>query len=129
MSDTLKDAYLLFSKKKYSDVIRILEPQVFRFRENFNFFYILGMSCLNQGDYGGAFSYLRRAGDIRENDLNTLLGLAVIYLKRGDTGNALRLWLDIIDVGWSYPIEPACYLCDAGIQSGQAYVADIAEMT
>ena len=98
MSDTLKDAYLLFSKKKYSDVIRILEPQVFRFRENFNFFYILGMSCLNQGDYGGAFSYLRRAVDIRENDINTLLGLAVIYLKRGDTGNALRLWLDIIDV-------------------------------
>ena len=98
MSDTLKDAYLLFNKKKYSDVIRILEAQVFRFRDNFNFFYLLGMSCLHQGDYGGAFSYLRRAVDLRENDINVLLGLAVVYLKRGDTGNALRLWLDIIDI-------------------------------
>ncbi|MDC7225879.1 MAG: tetratricopeptide repeat protein [Spirochaetales bacterium] len=98
MSDTLKDSYLLFNKKKYSDVIRILEPQVFRFRENFNFFYLLGMSCLHQGDYGGAFSYLRRAVDLRENDVNVLLGLAAVYLKRGDTGNALRLWLDIIDI-------------------------------
>ncbi|HAK47619.1 MAG TPA: hypothetical protein DCO79_17080, partial [Spirochaeta sp.] len=98
MSDTLKDSYLLFNKRKYSDVIRILEPQVFRFRENFNFFYLLGMSCLHQGDYGGAFSYLRRAVDIRENDVNVLLGLAAVYLKRGDTGNALRLWLDIIEI-------------------------------
>ena len=98
MSDTLKDAYLLFNKKRYSDVIRILEAQVFRFRDNFNFFYLLGMSCLHQGDYGGAFSYLRRAVDLRENDINVLLGLAAVYLKRGDTGNALRLWLDIIDL-------------------------------
>lgn len=98
MSDTLKDAYILFSKKKYSGVIQILEPQVFRFRENFNFFYLLGMSCLHQGDYGGSFSYLRRAVDLRENDINVLLGLAAVYLKRGDTGNALRLWLDIIEM-------------------------------
>jgi tetratricopeptide (TPR) repeat protein len=98
MADTLKDAYQLFSKRRYSDVIKILEPQVFRFRDNFNFYYILGMSCLNQGDYGGAFSYLRRAVDLREDDVNTLLGIAAVYLKRGDTGNAIRIWLDIVEL-------------------------------
>lgn len=98
MTDTLKDAYQFFGKHRYSDVIKILEPQVFRFRDNFNFYYILGMSCLYQGDYGGAFSYLKRAFDLKEDDVNTLLGIAAIYLKRGDTGNALRIWLDIIDL-------------------------------
>ncbi|MBI9108740.1 MAG: hypothetical protein JEZ04_18505 [Spirochaetales bacterium] len=98
MADTLKDAYQLFTKRRYSDVIKILEPQVFRFRDNFNFYYILGMSCLYQGDYGGSFSYLRRAVDLREDDVGTLLGIAAIYLKRGDTGNALRIWLDVIDL-------------------------------
>lgn len=98
MADTLKDAYLLFNKRKYSDVIKILEPQVFRFRDNFNFYYILGMSCLHQGDYGGAFSYLKRSFDLREDDINTLLGIAAVYLKRGDTGNALRIWLDVVEL-------------------------------
>ncbi len=98
MSDSLKDAYTSFTRKKYSDVIRILESQVFRFRDNYNFFYLLGMSCLHQGDFGGAFSYLRRAVDLRENDVNVLLGLAAVYLKRGDTGNALKIWLDIIEI-------------------------------
>ncbi len=98
MSDTIKDAYTLFIRKKYTDVINLLEPQVFRFRENFHFFYLLGMSCLFQGDYGGAFSYLRRAVDLRENDVKTLLGIAAVYLKRGDTGNALRIWLDVTEI-------------------------------
>ena len=98
MADTLRDAYQLFIKKKYSDVIRILEPQVFRFRGDFNFFHLLGMSCLHQGDYGGAFSYLRRAVDIRDDDVNTLLGIAAVYLKRGDSANAIRMWLDIIEM-------------------------------
>lgn len=98
MSDIIKDAYILFNKRKFSDVITLLEPQVFRFRENFNFFYLLGMSCLYQGDYGGSFSYLRRAVDLRENNVDTLLGIAAVYLKRGDTGNALRIWLDILEI-------------------------------
>ena len=98
MSDIIREAYLLFNKKKYSQVISLLEPQVFRFRENFNFFYMLGMSCLYQGDYGGSFSYLRRASDINENNVDTILGIAVIYLKRGDTGSALRLWLEVLEI-------------------------------
>ena len=98
MADTLRDAYQLFNKRRYPEVIRILESQVFRFRDDFNFYYILGMSCLYQGDFGGAFSYLRRAFDLKEDDVNTLLGIAAIYLKRGDTGNALRIWLDVTEM-------------------------------
>ena len=104
MADSLRDAYQLYTRRKFSDVIRILEPQVFKYRGDFNFFHILGMSCLNQGDYGGAFSYLRRAVDLREDDISTLLGISAVYLKRGDSGNAIKLWLDIIelDPGNSY---------------------------
>ncbi len=98
MAENFKNALILYNKQKFSDVIRILEPQVFRFRDNFEFYHLLGMSCLFTGDYGGAYSYLRRAITINEDDIVSLLGIAAVYLKRGDTGNALRIWLDVVEL-------------------------------
>ena len=84
-------AQKLYRTKKYSHVIRFLEPQVFRYRENFKFYHLLGMSCLRTGDFGGAFSYLRRGIDLNHGDIETLLGLAVIHLKRRETAEAIRI--------------------------------------
>jgi tetratricopeptide (TPR) repeat protein len=93
----LKQAQILFRKKKFSEVIRYLEPQVFMYRENFSFFYLLGISCLYTKDYGGAHTYLNRAVQLKPEDENTILGLAAIYLRRGKTEEALKLWLEILD--------------------------------
>jgi tetratricopeptide (TPR) repeat protein len=93
----LKKAHILFRKKKFPEVIRYLEPQVFMHRENFNFFYLLGISCLYTGDYGGAHTYLKRAAQLKPEDSNTLLGLAAIHLRRNNTEEALRLWLEILE--------------------------------
>ena len=90
-------AQKLFRKKKYSDVIRLLEPQVFKFRENFKFYHFLGLSCLHTGDTGGAYSYLRRGIDLNHGDIDTLLGLAVVHLKRHETAEAIRIWFQVID--------------------------------
>ncbi len=75
----------------------MLEPQVFRFRESFTFFYLLGMSCLWMGDVGGAYSYLNRARDINPDNINTLLGLAALFLKKQDTQKALSTWFLVLD--------------------------------
>lgn len=94
---TLKQASKLYRSRKYADVIHLLEPQVFRFRESFRFYYFLGLSCLHTGDFGGAFSYLSRAENLKKDDVDVLNALAAIYLKRRETEDALRLWLRVID--------------------------------
>lgn len=58
---------------------------------------MLGMSCLYTGDLSGAFSYLRRAGQIRPDDVNVDLALAVIHLRRGETSDAIEEWLAVQD--------------------------------
>ena len=96
MNKNLKRAAKQFKHGKYSDVIRLLEPEVFKYRENERFYYYLGMSCLFLGDFSGANSYLRRALQINPNS-NQMLGLAVIHLKHGNPSEAIRIWLDILD--------------------------------
>ncbi len=93
----LRKAQKLFASKRYTQVIRLLEPQVFRYRENFDFFYMLGISCLQTSDFGGAFSYLRRSLSLRPLDENTLLALAVVHLKREEVQEALRNWFSVLD--------------------------------
>ncbi len=76
----------------------MLEPQVFRYRQSFEFFYFLGMSCLNTTDYGGGYSYLQRAIDLKPGDINTLAGLALVHLKRQENSEALQHWFQILDI-------------------------------
>ena len=94
----LKKADRLFASGRYSDVIHLLEPQVYMYREHPRFYYLLGMSCLQVGDFGGAYSYLSRSGQLAPDDVDSLLGLAAVHLRRNETQDALRLWLDVLDV-------------------------------
>jgi len=94
----LKKASRLFKSKRFTDVIRLLEPQVFRFRENWLFYYLLGVSCLYTGDFGGAFSYLQRAHQLNKDESNILLGLAAVHLKRRELSEAIMKWLNVLDI-------------------------------
>lgn len=87
----------LFRARKFEELINLLEPQVFRFRESFRFYYLLGFSCLQVGDYGSAYTYLKRGHDLNKNDVDTLLGLAAVHLKRQETAEALELWLEVLE--------------------------------
>jgi len=97
-SKTLKKASKYFKSGKYNKVLQILEPQVFRYRQNFNFFYYLGISCLNTSDFGGGYSYLKRAKDLKPDDINTMAGLALVHLKRHENSEALQQWFQILDI-------------------------------
>jgi len=94
---TLQQASRLYRRRRFTNVIRLLESQIFRFRENPDFFYLLGCSCLHTGDLGGAESYLRRADQLRPQDPATLLGMAAVALKRSETDQALELWLKVTE--------------------------------
>lgn len=93
----LSKARRLFRRRKFAKLISLLEPQVFMYRESAEFFFMLGVSCLYTGDYGGAHSYLRRSAQLTEDDAEALVGLAAVHLKRRENQEALRLWLDVLD--------------------------------
>ncbi|MFP3043458.1 tetratricopeptide repeat protein [Treponema primitia] len=94
----LTRAVRFLMRKKYGDVISILQPEVVRYHDSFNYHYILGSACLRAGDLGGAFTYFKRAREIKMLDPSVLLGMAVCYLHRGDTGKAVDLYLEVLDV-------------------------------
>jgi len=96
-SKPFSKAAKLFKKRNYEQVIRLLEPQVFRFRESYSFYYLLGFSCLHMGDYGSAYTYLKRGHDLKPSNIDTLLGLAAVHLKRQETAQALEYWLEVLD--------------------------------
>ncbi|MDR3200722.1 MAG: tetratricopeptide repeat protein [Spirochaetales bacterium] len=87
----------LFKERKFAQVIRILEPQIPAYRENAKYFYLLGMSCLYMGDYGAAITYLKRCVGLDYRNTNAQLGLAVVHLRRNETEESLRIWLEILD--------------------------------
>jgi len=93
----LKKAVKLYKNKKYTQVLQLLEAQIFRYRQNFRFYYILGMSCLHTGDYSGAASFLQRALSLRPGEEKALLGMAVVHLKQQKTSEALKDWFEVID--------------------------------
>jgi hypothetical protein len=97
MKGDLKKAAKLYKRSKFTQVIRLLEPQIFRFRQSYDFFYLAGMACLNTGDLGGASTYLQRGLGLKPNDAKANLGLAMVYLKRQDIQEAIRCYLEILD--------------------------------
>jgi tetratricopeptide (TPR) repeat protein len=82
---------------KYEAAIRSLEPEVNRYHGTFQYYYLLGVSCLHTGDFGGALTYLRLAHEVKMRDPLALLGLAVLYLRRSETGRAVDLYLETLE--------------------------------
>ncbi|MDR2133984.1 MAG: tetratricopeptide repeat protein [Treponema sp.] len=79
----------------YEGAIKTLEPEVNRYYGSFRYYYLLGVSCLHVGDFGGALTYFRLAHDVKIRDPLALLGLAVLYLRRGETDRAVDFYLDV----------------------------------
>lgn len=93
----LKKAYKLYRRGKHTQILQLLESQIFRYRQSFQFYYLLGMSCLYTGDFSGAESYLQRALSLKPGNKNALLGIAAVHLKQQKTSAALKDWFEVID--------------------------------
>ncbi len=107
---TLKKAYRYLRAGKNGKVVSLLEPKVPMFLENFQFYYILGVACLRNGDNGGADTYLKRAVQVDRHAVAPRLFLASLALRKKDTTEAVRIWLGILD------IEPSCPQAKRGLE-------------
>jgi len=98
MAGSFQKATELYRKGDYNEVIRLLEPQIFRFRDSVEFYYYLGMSCLFTQDVPAAMTYLQRSFNLGEEaDVNTMLGLAMVHLHRQENADAIRYWLRVLE--------------------------------
>jgi hypothetical protein len=82
---------------RYDAAIRLLEPEVTRYRGFFSYYYLLGVLCLRSGDFSGALTYLRLAREVKMHDPSVLLGLAVLHLRRRETDRAADFYLEVLD--------------------------------
>jgi len=91
----LTKAVRLARKKNYDGAIKTLELEASRYYGSFTYYYVLGVSYLYSGIYGVAIRYLNLAVEQKLRDVNTLLGLAALYLNHGDTDKAVDLYLEV----------------------------------
>jgi tetratricopeptide (TPR) repeat protein len=96
MAGELSKAQKLLRARRFRQVIRLLEPQVFRFRQSFPYFYTLGLASLYAGDFAGAASYLERARGLGDDE-RVLAALAAVQLARNQKEECLKTWLEVID--------------------------------
>jgi len=89
--------YQYFHYGSFDRVVRMLEPKIFEHRTDWKFYCYLGYSSLYTGDYIKANSYLQRALQLNPKATELMHGIAVLHLKRGESGDAVRLWLHILD--------------------------------
>ena len=91
----LTKAVRLAGKKNYDGAIKTLELETSRYYGSFTYYYLLGLSYMYSNVYGVSIRYFNLAIEQRLRDVNTLLGLAALYLNHGDTDKAIDLYLEV----------------------------------
>jgi hypothetical protein len=91
----LTNAAKLAGKGNYNGAVRILSTEVNRYYGSFSYYYLFGVTCLYAGDFGGAKTYFDLARKAKIRDPLVLLGLAVLYLRRGETNRAVEFYLEV----------------------------------
>jgi len=94
----LNKAIRLARSRNYEGAARILESGENRYTGSFRYYYLLAVICLYSGDFGGARKYFRHAREIKMRDPNVMLGLAALYMRRGETGKAVDYYLDVKEI-------------------------------
>jgi hypothetical protein len=94
----LSKASRLIRSGKYMAARRTLEPEVNRYHGSFRYYYLLGNTCLRAGDFGDALTYFRLAHEANPRDPLAILGLAALYLRRGETSRALDFYLEVLEI-------------------------------
>lgn len=93
----LEKAKRAFYRKRYNDVLTLLEPNIIQYRDSFPFYFYLGLACMHTGDIGGATSYFQRARQIKMRDPDLLCAQAALYLRRGETHQAVEYYLEALE--------------------------------
>lgn len=84
-------------RRKFREAIETLHNGSEFYRGNFDYSLLLGIAYLYFGDSGQARENFAVARRIKMRDTTLLLGQAALYLRRGDTANAITYYLEILE--------------------------------
>jgi len=94
----LKQAWTLYRSGRYTTALEMLESKVFQFRDNADFFRILGLCCLRLEDWKGGETYLQRSQQLESAESpETIAGLMVVTAQKKDWSGAVQLALKLQD--------------------------------
>ena len=96
-TNVLAQAEKAFRARNFSKVISLLEPMIIEYKESFRFYYLLGVSCMYQNDFGGAESYLSRARRIKLNSPDLMVAQGALFLRRGEIPRAVEYYLEALE--------------------------------
>jgi len=87
----------------------VLEPEVFRYGRisNTSSCWVLLPAHRRPG---GAFSYISRAHQLKDDDVEVMLGLAAIHFRRAENESAIKQWLEVL------AIDPANAVARRGLE-------------
>ena len=91
----LSKAARLAKKRDFDGALKILKAEEDRYYGSFKYYYLYAVICLHSGGFIEALTYFRQARQIKMKDPSTMLGLAVLHLKRMDTVQAVDYYLDV----------------------------------
>jgi len=93
----IDEAERLYTRRKWPELISLLEPLSPVYRDNARFFVMLGTAYLHQEDIGGAYSCFRRVQSLDFKNRAALIGLAAVLVRRGESDKAVQLYIEMLE--------------------------------
>ena len=91
----LNKAAILAKKRDYEGAMKILKDEEDRYYGSFKYYYLCGVICLHSGSFVDAKLNFDLARKAKIKDPSTMLGHAVLYLKRMNTSQAVEYYLNV----------------------------------
>jgi len=91
----LNKAALLAKKKNFEGALKMLKGEEDRYYGSFKYYYLYACICLHSGSFVEAKENFDLARKHKIKDTSTMLGHAVLYLKRMNTGQAVEYYLNV----------------------------------
>nr|WP_267506870.1 hypothetical protein [Borreliella bavariensis] len=86
-----------YNSKKYSQAIKLLEKEIFFYKNYYLYHYVLGMSYLRIGNLGNAQTYLKKAYTLNPGESNIKQAIAILLVSQGKEEKAIQIWLKMIE--------------------------------
>ncbi|ACH94393.1 tetratricopeptide repeat protein [Borrelia recurrentis] len=86
-----------YNSHKYADVIKLIEKEIFFYKDYYIYHYILGMSYLRMGNLGNAQIYLKKAYTLNPTEPDVKQSIAILLAAQGKEDKAIQIWLKMIE--------------------------------
>ena len=93
----IKKSIRYYNSQKYSGVIKLLEKEIFFYKNYYFYHYILGMSYLRIGNLGNAQTYLKKAYTLNPTEPDVKQSIAILLAAQGKEDKAIQIWLKMIE--------------------------------